>query len=143
MNGELWAPGRASFTRPYCGQLGSAAMDPIIPSYSWDSDEETEQSTKSKKQMNSSYSWRPGMETPGVAGNQVLLRLRKITAMRQLKADHPFTVKATKPKILWNIGKTKKGLDKRGNKRSDMVLYVLQTAFYRKLQENVRDMKPM
>ena len=29
-------------------------------------------------------------------------------------------------------GKTKKGLDKRGNKRSDMVLYVLQTAFYRK-----------
>jgi len=27
-------------------------------------------------------------------------------------------------------GKTKKGLDKRGNKRSDMVLYVLQTAFY-------------
>ena len=34
-------------------------------------------------------------------------------------------------------GKTKYGLDKRGNKRSDMVLYVLQTAFYRKLQENV------
>ena len=34
-------------------------------------------------------------------------------------------------------GKTKKGLDKRGNKRSDMVLYVLQTAFYRKLQESV------
>jgi hypothetical protein len=34
-------------------------------------------------------------------------------------------------------GKTKKGLDKRGTKRSGMVLYVLQTAFYRKLQENV------
>ena len=34
-------------------------------------------------------------------------------------------------------GKTKKGLDKRVNKRSDMVLYVLQTEFYRKLQEKV------
>jgi hypothetical protein len=33
--------------------------------------------------------------------------------------------------------KTKKNLDKRGNKRSDMVLYVLQAIFYRKLQENV------
>ena len=28
--------------------------------------------------MNSSYSWRPGMETSGVAGNRVLLRLRKV-----------------------------------------------------------------
>ena len=46
MNGELWAPGKPSFTKPYCG---SAAMDPIIPSYSWDSDEETELSTKPKK----------------------------------------------------------------------------------------------
>ena len=34
-------------------------------------------------------------------------------------------------------GKTKKGLDKTGNKRSDMVLYVLQTALYRKLQDIV------
>jgi hypothetical protein len=34
-------------------------------------------------------------------------------------------------------GKTKTGLYKRGNKRSEMVLYILQTAFYRKLQENV------
>jgi len=49
MNGELWTPGKPSFTKPYCGKLGSAAMDPIIPSYSWDSDEETEQSTKPKK----------------------------------------------------------------------------------------------
>jgi len=31
---------------------GSAAMDPIIPSYSWGSDEETEQSTKPKKTTN-------------------------------------------------------------------------------------------
>jgi hypothetical protein len=29
--------------------LAAAAMDPIVPSYSWDSDEETEQSTKPKK----------------------------------------------------------------------------------------------
>jgi len=49
MNGELWAPGKPSFTKPYCGKRGPAAMDPIIPSYSWDSDEETEQSTKPKK----------------------------------------------------------------------------------------------
>jgi len=44
-----------------------------------------------------SYSWRPGMETSGVAGNRVLLRLRKVTATMQLKADHSLTVKATKP----------------------------------------------
>jgi hypothetical protein len=31
--------------------------------------------------------------------NSVLLRLRKVTATRQLKADHSLTVKATKPKI--------------------------------------------
>ena len=34
-------------------------------------------------------------------------------------------------------GTTKKGLDKRGNKRIDMVLYILQTAVNRKLQDNV------
>ena len=57
MNGELWAPGKPSFTKPYCGKQGSAAMDPIIPSYSWDSDEETEYSIKPQKtQKNSSYS---------------------------------------------------------------------------------------
>jgi len=57
MNGELWAPGKPNFTKPYCGKCGSTAMDPIVPSYSWDSDEETEQSTKPKKvQRNSSYS---------------------------------------------------------------------------------------
>ena len=49
MNGKLWAPGKPTFTKPYCGKQGSAAMDPIIPSYSWDSDEVTEQSTKPKK----------------------------------------------------------------------------------------------
>jgi len=38
------------------------------------------------------------MKTSGVAGNRVLLRLRKVTAKRQLKADHSLTVKATKPK---------------------------------------------
>ena len=64
MNGELWAPGKPIFTKPYCGKQGSAAMDPIIPSYSWDSDEGTEQSTKPKKtRKKSSCSWRPRMET--------------------------------------------------------------------------------
>jgi len=46
--------------------------------------------------MSSSYSWRPRREIPGVMGNRVLSGLRKVTAMRQLKADHPLTVKAAK-----------------------------------------------
>jgi len=49
MNGELRAPGNPSFTKPYCGKRGSAAMDPIIPNYSWDSDKETEHSINTKK----------------------------------------------------------------------------------------------
>jgi len=42
MNGELWAPGIPSFTNPYFGKRGSAAIDPVVPSYSRDRDEETE-----------------------------------------------------------------------------------------------------
>jgi len=53
--------------------------------------------------MKSSYSWRSGMETSVVAGNRVLLRMRKVTATRQLKVDHSLTVKDTKPKIQRNI----------------------------------------
>jgi len=49
--------------------------------------------------MSSSYSWRPRIEKSGVMGNGTLLGLRKVTAMRQLKADHPLTVTAAKPKI--------------------------------------------
>ena len=77
------------------------------------------------------------METSGVMGNRLLLGLRKVTAMRKLKADHSQS-KPSNPECRRTYrGKTKKGLDKRGNKRSGMVLYVLQTTFYRKLQENV------
>jgi hypothetical protein len=43
------------------------------------------------------------METSGVTGNRVLLRLRKVTATRQLKADHSLTIKTTKPTIQGNI----------------------------------------
>jgi len=43
------------------------------------------------------------METSGVAVNRVFLRLRKVTATRQLKADHSLTIETTKPKIQWNI----------------------------------------
>jgi hypothetical protein len=39
------------------------------------------------------------MKTSGVAGNRELVRLRKVTAMRRLKADHSLTVTATKPKM--------------------------------------------
>jgi hypothetical protein len=53
MNSELWAPGKSSFKKPYCGKRGSAAMDPIVPSCLWNSDDETEQlnpkSTKEQK----------------------------------------------------------------------------------------------
>jgi len=75
------------------------------------------------------------METSGVLDNSVLLRLRKVTATRQLSTDHSLTQsKPPNPKYGGTYrGKTKKGLDKRGNKRIDMVLYVLQTALYRKL----------
>ena len=70
------------------------------------------------------------METSGVARNRVLLRVRKVTATRHFKADHSLTVKLPSPKYSGTYrGKTKKGLDERGSKRSDMVLYVLQTAF--------------
>jgi hypothetical protein len=43
------------------------------------------------------------METSGVLGNRVLIRLRKVTAKRRLKAGHSLTVKATKPNIQQNI----------------------------------------
>jgi hypothetical protein len=51
----------------------------------------------------------------------------------QLKADHSLTVKAREYRETYR-SKRKKSLDKSGNKRSGMVLYVLQAAFYRKLQ---------
>jgi hypothetical protein len=54
------------------------------------------------------------METSGVLDNSVLLRLRKVTAMRQLKVDHSFTVKA-KPKIQRNIQRYNK--ERLGQKR--------------------------
>ena len=55
------------------------------------------------------------MKTSGVQDNSVLLRLRKVTAMRQLKVDHSLTVKATKPKIQWNIQRYNK--ERLGQKR--------------------------
>ena len=55
------------------------------------------------------------METSGVQDNSVLLRLRKVTATRQLKEDHSLTVKATKPKIKWNIQRYNK--ERLGQKR--------------------------
>ena len=43
------------------------------------------------------------MATSGVLDNSALLRLRKVTETRQLKAEHTLTVKATRPKIQRNI----------------------------------------
>jgi hypothetical protein len=36
-HGELWARGKTSFTKPYSSKRGSATLDHIIPSISWDS----------------------------------------------------------------------------------------------------------
>jgi hypothetical protein len=49
MNGELWVPGKPNSTKPYCNKRGCATTDPIFPSYSWDSDGVTEQTTKPTK----------------------------------------------------------------------------------------------
>jgi hypothetical protein len=43
------------------------------------------------------------METSGVVGNRVLLRLRKVTATRRLKADRSLTVKDTKHNMQQNM----------------------------------------
>jgi len=103
MKGELWAPGKPIFTKHYCGKRGSAAVDPIFPSYSWNSDEETEQSPKPKNTNEKQLFLKTRNGNIRVLDNSVLLRLRKVTATRQLKADHSLTVKATKPKIQRNI----------------------------------------
>jgi hypothetical protein len=49
MNGELWVPGKPSFTKPYCSKRGSATTGPIFSSYSWNNDGEREQRTKPTK----------------------------------------------------------------------------------------------
>jgi len=46
-----------------------------------------------KTQMSSTYSWRPKTSKSGIMGNRLLL------GVRQLQADHPLTVKATRDKI--------------------------------------------
>ena len=128
MNGELRAPGKLSFTKPYCGKRGSAAVDPIMPSYLWDRDEETEQSTKPKNHKEQQLF----LETRN--GN-----IRSSGKPSTPKAEKGYSQLMT-PSLKCNgtyRGKIKKGLDKRGNKRSDMVLYVLQKAFYRKLHESL------
>jgi hypothetical protein len=87
-----------------------------------------------KIQINSSYSWRPRRENPGVMGNRVLLGLRKVTAMRQFKADHPLTVKAAKTKIYPKIQRYNiEWFGQEKNRRSYMVLYVLQKVSHRQL----------
>ena len=133
MNGELWAPGKPSFTKPYCGKWGSAAMDPIIPSYSWDSDEETEHSTKPTKEQ------QLFLKTRNYRSNEKQITPRAEEGYcKETTQSRPLTQsKPPSPECSGTYrGKTKKGLDKRGN-RSDMVLYVLQITFYRKLQENI------
>jgi hypothetical protein len=101
MNGELWAPGKSRFTKSYCGKRGSAAADLIIPSYSWDNDEEEKKNNRrNSKATNEQQLF---LKTRNGNINNVLLRLRKVTATRQLTGDHSLTVKATKPKIQRNI----------------------------------------
>jgi len=71
-------------------------------------------------------------------GSRVLLRLRKVTATSNSKQTTHSQSKPPSPEYSGTYrSKIKKGLDRRRNKRGDIVLYVLQTAFCRKLQENV------
>ena len=71
-------------------------------------------------------------------GNRLLLGVRKVTSTRQLKADHPLTLKATKTKYIQkDRGKSKNGLDKGRNKKRYMVLHALQKVSHRQLQEGV------
>ena len=108
-------------------------MDPTIPSNAWDREgkEETQNNPKNTNEQQLSLETKNGKI--GVMGNRVLLGMWKVTATKQLKADHPLTAKATKPKIYPNYrGKTKNGFNKGRNKRSYMVLYALQKVLYRK-----------
>jgi len=74
------------------------------------------------------------MKTSGVVGSRVLLRLKKVTATSNSKQTTHSQSKPPSPEYSGTCrSKTKKGLDGRRNKRSGIVLYVLQTAFCRKL----------
>jgi hypothetical protein len=77
---------------------GSATLDPTVPSYMWTVMEKNSKNNP-KTQMSSIYSLRTRGEKSRVAGNEVLLGLRKVTAIRQLRVGHPLTVKVTKSKI--------------------------------------------
>jgi hypothetical protein len=62
------------------------------------------------------------METSGVLGNRVLLRLRKVTATRRLKADHSQSKPQSPTYSGTYRGKTKKGLDKTGDTRRSSII---------------------
>jgi len=74
-------------------------LDPTIPSNAWDSEgkEESENNPKNTNEQQLFLETKNGKT--GIIGNRVLLETRKVTETRQLKANHPLTVKATKPKI--------------------------------------------
>ena len=63
-------------------------------------------------------------------GNRLILGLRKVTATRQLKANHSLTVKATKPRMQQNIQRqNKEGLGQERKDRIAETLYSLGTWF--------------
>jgi hypothetical protein len=69
------------------------------------------------------------METSGVMVNRALVRLRKVPQRGNTKwTTHPQSEPLSPECSGTYRSKTKKSLDKRKNKRSDMVLYVLQSA---------------
>ena len=104
MNGELWTPGKPSFTEPYCGKGGSAATDPIIPSYSWDSDKETEQSPKPKNTNEKQLFLKTRNGNTRSTGQQCTAKVEESYGNEATqKADHSLTVKVTKPKIRRNV----------------------------------------
>ena len=81
------------------------------------------------------------METSGVMESRVLVRLKKVLQRGNSKRTAHSQSQPLSPEYSGTYrSKTKKSLDKRENKRSDMVLYVLQVTFYRDTMESTQEL---
>ena len=142
MNGELWAPGKPSFSKPYCGKRGSAAMDPIIPSYSWDAmmKQNIQQNPKNTKEQQLFLKTRNGNIRSN--GKEITPRAEKgycneatqsrpLTHIQSHQAQNAVEHTEVKQRRTWTREEIREVI------WCYMYWYVLQTAFYRKLQENV------
>ena len=109
-----------------CGKRGSAAMDPIIPTYSWDSDDETEHSTKTKNTKEQQLFLKTRNGNIRSNGKQITPRVEEGYCNEGTQSRPLTHSQTTKPRMQQNRGKTKKGLDKRG---SGMMLKAFQIKY--------------